>query len=157
MSLKISFEGSDQRLIAFLKSRMQTVTAAVVARLNALMIGLQAHIVGDKLSGQVLHHRTGHLIDSTRLEPPTPEIVGPSVIGGVQSGGPIAVYARVHEYGLTVSVPEHVRRTLRGGEATVRAYTASYPERSFMRTGLDDMRQTIISGLQGAVHEALSK
>jgi len=160
MTLKVTIEGGD-RVAKFIKDRLPTVTEAVVVRMNALLIRLQTYIVGQKLSGQVLHHRSGHLIDSIRLEPPQPVIEGTRVIGGVQGAGPIAWYGKIHEYGGTFGVKEHVRKALSpkgmAYERTIKAHSVTFPERSFMRSSVTDMRDQIVAGLQGAINEALSK
>ena len=162
--MKVSFEGSDQRFVQFLRSRLPTIKTALTERMQALMISLQAHIVADKLSGQVLHHRTGHLIDSVRLEPPQATVEGQMVVGGVQSGGAIATYAKIHEYGTTDSyeiVPSTKKALaflVNGRQVVVkRVLHPPFPERSFMRSSLEDMRQTIVAGLQSAINESLSK
>jgi len=78
--LRIDFDGSDQRLLAYIRSRMPVLREALRIKMTGLMIALQAHIVGEKLSGQVLHHRTGKLIDSIRLDPPSSKVGSTAVL-----------------------------------------------------------------------------
>src|SRR5208337_3937723 len=108
--LRIDFEGSDERLVAYIRSRMPELREALRIKMSGLMLLLQAHIVGDKLSGQVLHHRTGKLIDSIRLDPPEAAASENEVEGRVLGGGGPAWYGRVHEYGGTFDVKERERR-----------------------------------------------
>jgi len=143
--LKLSFNTSDERLAQ-----------------NALMLELQAKIVGEKLQGQVLAHRSGKLAGSIRVVPAIVE--GTSVVGIVQGAGGPAFYGRVHEFGGTFDIPTHQRkvgatkekiRARLGG--TVRAHTATFPQRSFMRTSLEEMRGRIFEGMTAAVSEELAK
>ena len=92
--LRIDFEGSDERLLAFVRSRMPVLREALRIKMTGLMLMLAAHIVGDKLSGQVLHHRTGKLIDSVRLNPSQATASENEVAGGVESSGGPAWYGR---------------------------------------------------------------
>lgn len=48
------------------------------------------------------------------------------------------VYAPLHELGLTVPVPAHVR-TRNGKRYSVRAYRAHFPERPYLKPALDDV------------------
>lgn len=107
---------------------------------------VQAHVVKEKLSGQVLKRQTGHLARSIKTQ-----IKGT----GLNSHGIIGVhgnlkYAAAHEYGYkgTVTVPSHKRtitkafgRSLNGSVTfTVGSYRMkmNLPERSFLRTALND-------------------
>ena len=175
--LRIDFEGSDERLLAFVRSRRVQLQELLRLRMTMTMTLLQSRIVGDKLSGQVLHHRTGKLIDSIRLNPTEATANENEVVGGVEGGGGPAFYGRIHEYGGTFEVKERERRIgYRGGEIVklltksgtvrkevdeirkqkVKAHTVTFPERSFMRTSFSELRERIIAELQAAVNEALS-
>src|SRR5208337_347526 len=95
--LRIDFEGSDQRLVAYIRSRMPELREALRIKMQGLMLLLQSRIVGSKLSGQVLHHRTGKLIDSIRLNPSEATATENEVTGGVQGAGAVAWYGKVWE------------------------------------------------------------
>jgi hypothetical protein len=162
VTIKISVE--DNGFTEFLRSRMPTVQAAIARALYGQMLNLQRHIVGDKLSGQVLHHRTGKLIDSIRLDPPQPVVEPDQITAGVVGGGSLAPYGIIHEYGTDSSyeIVPTVKKALAfmvdGQQVIVRRVThPPFPERSFMRSSFDDLRQTIIDGVQGSVNEVLSK
>lgn len=161
--LRISFNGSDKQVAESIRAKGPQIIQAVLRKMNVLMLELQAKIVGEKLQGQVLKHRTGKLAGSIRVVPAV--VQGSSVIGEVQGGGGPAFYGRVHEYGGTFNIPAHERKLgavrgkmkarLAGG--MVRSHTAVFPERSFMRTSLEEMRQQIFDGLTTAVSEELQK
>ena len=95
--LNISFNNSDARAAASLRAKGPRIVQALKLRMDALMIKLQGYIQSQKLEGQVLHHRTGHLTGSIRAMPAVQEAntLTAEVLGG---GGPI-FYARIHEYG----------------------------------------------------------
>src|ERR1043166_2857685 len=95
--LRISFQGSDQTLIQNLNGKRPRILLALRTKLDALDIALQAKIVGEKLSGQVLQHRSGKLPGSIRYIPAT--IAGLTLAGYVEGGGGPALYGRFHEYG----------------------------------------------------------
>lgn len=120
-----------------------------------LTIQLQAKVKADKLSGQVLHVRTGRLrrsINALVRETPT------SVVGQVGTNVP---YGTIHEYGGTVTVRAHMRQqTMVFGHpivpitVAVAAHTATLPERSFLRSALREMRPQILATLRAGVAEA---
>lgn len=165
--LTFSFNSTDVRVVASLREKGPQIIQAVAQKMEQLMIQLQAKIVGGKLQGQVLHHRTGKLANSIRVIPVVQS--GGSIVGMVEGGGGTAFYGRIHEYGGVVQIPEFTRRVSGGKEAikarltnkagsmpgTVRAHTATFPERSFMRTSLAEHREAIFAGLTQAVDEGL--
>lgn len=160
--LKISFNGSDERVAAALREKGPLIIQALLRKMNALMFALQSKIVGQKLQGQVLAHRTGKLAGSIRVVPAT--LAGEQIIGEVQGGGGPAFYGRIHEFGGTINVPEYQRRVTGTKQkikdriaGTVRAHSAHFPERSFMRTSLEEMRGAIFDGLTATLNEELGK
>src|SRR5262245_20908179 len=106
---------------------------------------IQAYVKGGKLTGQVLHVRTGALRRSIGGQV---EDVGGEVVGRVGIfGGPTEPYGRAHEYGVskTVSVKEHFRtikeafgRPIAPTAVRVREHTMklNLPERSYLRSTL---------------------
>jgi phage gpG-like protein len=142
---------------------------------------VQRHSKADKLSGQVLHVRTGRLRRSIhyRITEAVERVTG--IVGTNVS------YAKPHEYGFTgtVGVREHLRRStvyakvrgsalfdpqtgkmhlgrariveLLGAEHTVRAHMRHMhmPERSFLRSALADEREAIKLEFQNAARRAL--
>ena len=124
-----------------------------------LAIDLQSHVKADKLTGQVLHVRTGTLRRSINQR----VIQEPTAIWG--SVGTNVKYARVHEYGFQgqVTVKAHLRtihqafgRPIKPVTFTMPAHArqVNLPERSFLRSALKDfeprIRQTLIkAGKEG--------
>jgi hypothetical protein len=162
--LRIDFDGSDQRLLAYIRSRMPVLREALRIKMTGLMIALQAHIVGEKLSGQVLHHRTGKLIDSIRLDPPQATATENEVSGGVVGGGGPVPYARIWEetgWKAHEIVPVNKKALafmLDGKQIIVRrVMVPAQGPRPFMKPSFEEMREQIIGGLQQAANEALSK
>ena len=133
----------------------------------------------EKLSGPVLHRRTG-LLRSRVVQQITDE---PNRILGIVSNN--VAYAAAHEFGFdgTVNVREHLRRTktkaqlyLKGNKAgqvnkaktrkvqrekepeiTVRAHSMHMrlPERSFLRSSLAEERDRYLNDLRDAMKEPL--
>ncbi len=112
-----------------------------------IVIGLQRYIVLNKLSGQVLHHRTGNLARAITY---LVETNGSEVVGtvGVSRQAP---YGKTHELGGDFNIPEHNRRSVLGNIHTVRGYIMHVPERSFLRTSLRENNPSIREQLAGAV------
>jgi hypothetical protein len=99
--IKLTFNGSDARLLAALRARQAPLIGALTAKMAYLMLRLQQHIVNNKLSGQVLAHRSGKLAGSVRTLPVVRS--GDVLETGVTAGGGPVVYAGVHEYGGTTA------------------------------------------------------
>lgn len=137
-----------------------SVKQSLVPTMDKIGYDLVTHVVRDKLSGQVLKRRTGTL--SNAVTHTAPEVTANSVQTkvGVFSGVP---YARIHEFGGKISVPEVSGKLMvfsaKDGTTVFtrkrRAFVANMPERSYLRTGLADQRDSILSQITRAVGEAL--
>jgi phage gpG-like protein len=111
----------------------------------------------EKLSDQVLHVRTGRLRRSinTRVELHTDDVTG--IVGTNVS------YAKAHERGGTFTVKEHLRMMTQAfgkpvanpRQITVRQHSVTYPERSFLRSALYDMREPIRLEFEQAVQRTI--
>ena len=143
-------------LIQRLDEMPSTVVAMLMQKVTALSIALQAHIVRDKLSGQVLNRVSGKLSRSIQ------EVVtqsGQSVIGRVFSAGDVK-YAAIHEFGGQTSPHDIYPKKadalafVMGGKTVfakvVHHPGSKIPERSFMRSALADMREEIVNGIAQA-------
>ncbi len=117
-----------------------------------IVIGLQRYVILNKLEGQALHHRTGNLERSVVYS--EPEESG-GVISATVGVTDLAPYGRIHEYGGTVDVREHMATSRNGNPYMVRAHTATFPERSFLRTSLSENEGSITEQIQQAVNQAL--
>jgi hypothetical protein len=93
--ITVSFGGSDQRVIAALRTKAPQLEKAETDTLKRLMQEL-AITVRRKLSGEVLQAREGGLLRSVRSD--VNSHFG-NLIGRVQAGGGMLWWARVHEYG----------------------------------------------------------
>lgn len=151
-------------LVARLDAMPSSVLAALRQRVATLAIKLQAHVVRDKLSGQVLGVRSGRLRRSIQEVAPIEENGG--VFGRVFSAGDVK-YARIHEFG--GKTPAHdilpdkaeALAFIIGGRqvfAKVVHHPGSHmPERSFLRSSLRDMAEDIETELKRAVVAGLQK
>lgn len=163
MTIDVRIVG-DKEAVAYLKSMPATIRKGLSDGIKKQWFRLQAHVVSQKLSGQVLKRRTGVLASSINVGG------GQSASEFIDSGsgdiigrvGTKVRYAGVHEYGGTVNIPAHQRRlTMVYGKPVtpkminVSAHNARFPERSFLRSSLRDRRAEIIAGLTQAVGEAI--
>lgn len=129
----VTLIGGDElavRLAAF-PERLEQRLGAVMAR---LMIGVQRRVKADKLSGQVLRNRTGHLRASIASDVVT---AAGTVTGRVGIfGGPTVAYGRAHEYGWSgvQDVAAHTRRRTRA----VRARLSRLARRATREGNADD-------------------
>lgn len=134
------------------------VYANVLRAVTRLSINLQAYVKENKLTGQVLHTRTGTLRRSINREVTST----PSAIRAVV--GTNVEYAAGHEYGFNgdVNVKAHLRqitqawgRPISPRSVQVQAHTKHVvlPERSFLRSALKDFEDRIVQDIRGAAKE----
>lgn len=156
-------------LIANMTNAPGLVRRALFRTVTSLAISVQRSVKEDKLTGQVLHNRTGTLRRSINREV-TEQADGVFAVIGTN-----VEYAGVHEYGFngSVQVAAHTRRQrerltyaeqyhrsgkvmkgkLTGLESMVQAHTrkVNLPERSFLRSTLKEFEPRIRAELQEAV------
>lgn len=171
-----------EQVIERLQALGPTLREALRAAVTAEAVRLTRYVKEEKLSGQVLHVRTGTLRRKINyVVHETPSAITASV--GVQ-----LAYAAIHEYGFdgTETVRAHVRRVAgrdvkgrialsrarltpsgqivtsrRGTTGTGIAFVHEFtrhlhmPERSFLRSSLKENELSIREHLQAAVREAL--
>ena len=143
--------------------RLQSGMRRAVERLSIIV---QGGVKEDKLTGQVLHVRTGTLRRSINRK------ITEDSSGVFATVGTNVKYAAAHEYGFDgeVTVKAHTRRAqqqmaLKGkkrpgkseGTITVRQFTRHMhlPERSFLRSELRDRSTQIQQDLRSAALEAI--
>ncbi len=136
-----------------------TIHDAVYKAVQEMGLRLLAHVKADKLSGQVLHVRTGRLRRSINMRMSDD---GSSIYASV---GTNVVYARINELGGTTSPHEIVAKNAQalhfvmgGKDVFVRKVNhpgSKVPERSFLRSALADMRPEIIARIQQALNQAV--
>ena len=160
MSIEAVIVGDEEVRARFHRAAGE-IDGKLADSMGRITIRLQAHVVRNKLSGQVLKVRTNNLRGSIHQE-----IIrdGSGIVGRV---GTNVEYAAFHEYGFngTQSVREHVRTIRRAfkkelkepKQVVVRAHTRKldYKGKSFLRTALKDQREEIVIALNEAVKEAM--
>ena len=169
---EIKFQGAEELLAKYLEGpeRIREILEHEMLRQMQQTADLSRT---NYLSGDPLHRRSGQLSRSIN---PKASSTATEVTGSVGTNLP---YGAVHEYGGTITIAEHMRRTGRaatgermklltkGGKVragvhhtatgTVRAHTATYPERSFLRAPLTQRREEIMLGLRRAALAELQK
>lgn len=149
-SLTLEVRGTAEA-VAAARARYEARKERIRQACQEFGIEQQSYVREQKLSGNPLHQRSGDLsnsIHSTVEESPRGFAVFVFSLGG-REGRLVVPYAKVHEFGGTFTIPEHERRVaapsalvgkpkVRGFKAvtvqTVREHTATYPERSFLRS-----------------------
>ena len=161
--ITIEIPGSAE-MQAKLAAKPQLVRRAVI---GALRLGGEAVLARAivNVSGKVLRVRTGTL--KRRLHRSPVDKAGLQVV----ISDPVK-YAPIHEFGGTFTVPQHQRRIFargpRGGRltgkkrtvrafVTVRAHSATYPARPFMRPALEDSVEDIHRIFVRSLGEALQE
>jgi phage gpG-like protein len=138
-----------------IKRASATTQSKIAAAVNRVSIGLQARIISQKLSGQVLRVRTGTLRRSITHALLTES---ESVTGIVSTN---VKYGKAHEYGFkgAIGVKAHLRVIKQAFGKSIYPVTISVaghtrnvnlPERSFLRSALKDVRPSVIANLTSA-------
>lgn len=141
----------DDIVVARLERLGPTVRQALHDAMLAQVLRVQAAVVTSKLSGDPLHRRTARLASSitSKVEDRADGLVGRI--------GTNVVYGRVHELGGTFEVPAHERKTKSGKTSTVRAHTATFPQRSFLRSVLHELQPSIVDAIQASIARAVKE
>ena len=152
----------DEQLLERLRALPEAINSGVARSITQHGIDLQRNVQQDKLGGQVLKNRSGALKSSVDLR------VAQSARGVTANVFTDLQYGAAQEYGFagTVSVGASLRRIKQAfgrpiAEKTIsiRAYDRrmDLPERSFLRSALEDMTPAIREGLEAALAEAVSQ
>lgn len=182
MKIEAQLIGADS-VILRVGQMTNKVKSYLLTTTNRLAIALQA-LVKNKLSGEVLHNRTGTLRRSINYA------VHDDAGSVVASVGTNVVYAAAHEYGFNgdVTVRAHIRRSKakmalatkhyvnkfgqmsihvaqtgkygkQSGDIQVRSFTRhmSMPERSYLRSSLHEQSGSIREALAEAVRKAVKE
>jgi phage gpG-like protein len=151
----------DAASVGRLRRMRDTANREVARTVAKLGINLQDNIQQNKLSGEVLHIRTGALKQSIALRI---EQSDATVSATVYSN---LAYAAAQEYGFsgTVDVRASLRRIKEAFGHPIAAETvavgahgrrADLPARSFLRSALNDLTPTVNARVGEALREALS-
>lgn len=154
VNVTVTEVGTD-KVVAKFDSYVGRLRGELVTAMNVIVNTLVAYCKDEKLSGQVLHRRTGTLsrsIKGTVIDQPT------QIVGNVTSrdkGNAQLAYAAFWEYGFSGSenVKAHIRKTASGGLSNVRSYVrqVSVEARPFLKPTKDENLGFINSTLQQAV------
>jgi phage gpG-like protein len=131
---------------------------ALQERMVIEMGRLANYVKAEKLSGQVLHNRTGNLRNSVFSNV---EVTGTQIVGTVDVSMPAAMYGAAHEFGAHIPERRPVNaRALHwigsGGDVfAMRASAFDLPERPFMAPSLDENQEQITAGLQASINGVL--
>lgn len=153
--ISFSVDG-DAAVVRMLQAKVPALTAAVRSSVTRASIMLLAYVKANKLSGQVLHVRTGTLRRKVNYR------VTESANTVTGSVGVKLAYAAAHEYGFdgTENVREHLRtikqafgRSIAPVTFTVHAHSRHMhlPERSFLRSSLRELTPEIQTMIRSAV------
>lgn len=161
--LSITITG-DTRLIDSMGRLPSVINEALYRKILTLALIMERNVKVGKLNGQVLNRISGALSRSIQHEVVRDD---GSVLGKVFSSGDVK-YAAIHEYGGTTS--PHI---IEPKKASVLAFVgkgggmvyakkvnhpgSKMPERSFLRSTLNDMSQDISLGMKEAVVQAIQK
>ena len=156
--LTVEIEGEEE-LSARFSAMPAAIRAALAEKFAALAQRLEDKIRNDKLDGQVLNARDGRLRDSIGVK--LDEHGASLMTSGVK-------YAAAQEYGFTgeESVAAHTRvikeafgRAIAPKTILIQAFARQMrlPERSYMRSSLEDMQDEIAQALREAVEEGLDR
>jgi hypothetical protein len=149
----------DQELLTRLQAMPEAIRSGLGRAMLQLAQDLERSVKGDKLSGQVLQVRSGALRATIAAE------VDEAALTATVGSDP--AYARAQEYGFagTVGVRAHLRRIRQAfgrpiAEKTIAVGAFSrrmnLPERSFLRSALDEMQPRIEAAARAAIAEALA-
>jgi len=147
----------DTEVVARLRRFAPNLREELRKAVTASAFNLQAHVVGQKLSGQVLKRKTGALAASIGFE------VGEDAEGVQARVGTLkkaVVYARIHEYGgktaAHVILPKHKKALAFGGRVVKRVNHpgSKITEKKFLRGSLDDKKAEFFARIDAAVRKA---
>ncbi len=155
--ITVSVEGLDPLVdrLGALPQKLAERLSQEVERLG----GVLRDRVERKLSGEVLQQRTGRLAGSISVS------VECSGLGASATVGSDSPYAAIHEYGGTIPartiLPQSARALAfpwRGQQRFFKRVSlpaVTIPERSFMRSALDETMPEINAAIEAAVNEAV--
>jgi len=160
--IRAAIVGDPNKVPQYILSRFPLIQGACQTSMARLVIALASRIKGQKLSGQVLKNRTGTLRRSITAHPPAS--TGTVITGRV---GTNIEYATIHEFGGKTAAhdifPKRGRALAfnwKGKDvvfAKVRHPGSTMPERSFMRTALNEMKPEILAEFEKAIMEVIRR
>lgn len=159
MRIAIEFE-NEFEVTARLTDATPGIVRELAETIPLLSEELSVYVVEQKLSGQVLKRQTGNLQSSVKVDPLIQ--TESEITGSVFQDPSIASYGYIHEFG--GDIPSRRGSPLmhwigREGEDVYRAFAKGFtlPERSFMRSALEDMAPEIEQQLIIAVARGIER
>ena len=167
----VEFKVDTSSVEGYLPEKGDAVIAALMAKSNQIGAMLQMKVLG-KLEGDPIKSHTHKLARSVLANEATND--GETITQITQAGGGPAFYGKYHEYGGTFDVAtrriqigfsskaDRIQLALeakRGGYDFIthvqsKPYTITFPERSFMRSTLDENKASILEQMQNTVRRA---
>jgi phage gpG-like protein len=152
----------EQRVLARLRDMPVAIKSGLVRAITKLGTDLQRKVQQDELTGQMLAARSGLLKSSIDLRVDQ----GATVVTATVFTD--SAYAGAHEYGFagTVNVRASLRhiteafgRPISGKLISVRAHSRrmDLPERSFLRSALEDMAPAIRDEVEASLRETVTE
>jgi phage gpG-like protein len=157
--ITISFNNTDKILIEKFVRMGDKLVGDVAFAMAKEMRNLSNYVKSAKLSGQVLHNRTGNLRRSVF---PFSYMESRTAVVGKVAVGSEAPYGKIHEFGGSFVARRNLKRpshlvTRRGGERVMTGspFGIHFPARPFMHTSLQERRMVIMAGLRNAVNKSV--
>ena len=159
--IRAAIVGDPKKVPQYILSKFPEIQGACRTSMARLVLQLARKIKEEKLSGQVLKNETGTLRRSI-----TPSVSGTDTmaVGTVSTN---VEYARIHEFGGKTSPHEILPKRGRAlafewkGQLVffkkVQHPGSVFPERSFMRSALEEMKPGIIDEFQNAIFEVIGR
>ena len=156
----ITYLVGDDQMLEQLRALPDVITSGLARAITRLGIELQRDVQQNRLSGQILKSRSGTLRSSIDFRI---DQSGQGITAGVFTD---LRYGTTQEYGFTgtVGVRASLRRITKAfgrpiaeKSISVRAYNRrmDVPERSFLRSALQDMTPAIAAGVEAALVEVV--
>ena len=163
--MKVTLTSDQEKVVVRFRAMPEEVQAKLFNTIDDLAKQLAAYIKENKLRGQVLNRRSGWLGDNVVAQDPVQS--GNMISAKVTVDGNIVPYARIHEYGGVI--PAHriapkeklaLAFSWNGQNVVFKSVNIpaiTMPERSYMRSGLSDMRQQIIDRITSVVVSTINE
>ena len=158
--MRIEFEFENEfEVTARMEGLTPSILHEIAISIDVLTPELGAFIVEQKLSGQVLNKITGKLQESIKPQPVVQ--ASDAIVGEVLQDNSIADYGRVHEWGADIPTRQGnpMRWIGQEGEPVFRFMAKGFtlPERSFMRSALEDFAPRIEDVLLLAIAKGIGE
>jgi hypothetical protein len=153
--ITLDYRTSETKVSIRLGVISENITEELLKTISEIVQELQAYVITGKLSGQVLHRRSGKLIRGIKRRVYT----GKRGVFGVLTT--TAPYGLAHEFGVkkTERVREHLRAVKNGASVRIRAHARKidYPKHPYMRPAFKELQSSIRERIEDAIAVGVSK